>query len=395
VHPPEQDRSPFERLTELSDTATLPNDGLSSRLDDLFRLRAVVDGRILELLAEVGRRESFREDGATSTEAWTAERFSVSTPTARTYAHLAERSEDLPRLAGALHRGEITLDQLRAVADMATPETDADFYAAARTCTVRQLAELARSKVATARAAAGTDVDKPGWLRFSDTFRTVTAQLPPEAYAEVRQCLESRARQRPADTDGEEPWDHRLCEAFLNLIRHAGGTRRQGTPAFVVAHVPLETLKNETSNLVGELERDGFLSASVVRRLACDATVAVAVDDDQGRTMYEGRARRWPNDAQRREIIRRDRHCRFPGCTNVTFTDVHHITPWHVGGATDIDNLVLLCDHHHRRVHGRGWSLQGDPNDVLTFVGPSERAMESRPSPLWTAVTKELSPDSG
>jgi hypothetical protein len=124
-----------------------------------------------------------------------------------------------------------------------------------------------------------------------------------------------------------------------------------------------------------------------VRRIACDATIVVALDDDVGHTMYEGRARRFPTDAQRREIMRRDRHCRFPGCTNVTFTNAHHIKPWKPGGRTDLENLVLLCEHHHRRVHSRQWTMSGDANEELTFVGPTGRVMTSRPSPLWTVVT--------
>ena len=92
--------------------------------------------------------------------------------------------------------------------------------------------------------------------------------------------------------------------------------------------MPIETLLEESSELAGELERGGLLSTDVVRRIACDATIAVAVDDDVGHTMYEGRATRDPTDAQRREVMRRDRHCRFPGCANVTFTNVHHLEPW-------------------------------------------------------------------
>ncbi len=362
----------------------MTNDDLRTRLDDLFRLRAVVDGRILELLGEVGRREAFRDEGATSTEAWTAQRFAVSVPTARTYVHVAELSEDLPCLAGALRRGEITLDKLRVVADVATPETDSELCGHALSCSVRQLAELARSTADRARPA--TTREHAGrWLRFNDTFRTVTAQLPSDSYAEVRAGLEARARRLP--NDGDVPWDQRLCDAFLGLIRRSGHGGRRGTPYFVVAHVPLATLTDESSELAGELERDGLIAADVVRRLACDATIAVAVDDDVGRTMFEGRSRRWPTDAQRREIMRRDRHCRFPGCTNVTFTDVHHIAPWHLDGRTDVDNLVLLCNHHHRRVHSRDWTLAGNANDQLTFVGPSGREMTSVPSPLWTLVT--------
>ena len=162
-----------------------------------------------------------------------------------------------------------------------------------------------------------------------------------------------------------------------------------------MVHVPLATLADASSDLPGELERDGLLSAETVRRMACDATVAVAIDDDVGKTMYEGRARRWPSDSQRREIMRRDRHCRFPGCTNVTFTNVHHIVPWKPGGRTDLDNLALLCEFHHHRVHSRHWTLSGDANATLTFVGPTGRVMRSRPSPLWTAVTGPVATGAG
>jgi hypothetical protein len=169
-----------------------------------------------------------------------------------------------------------------------------------------------------------------------------------------------------------------------------GPTTREASDSryFVVAHVPLETLTDEESTLAGELERDGFISAEVVRQIACDATITVAVDDDVGHTMYEGRALRWPTDAQRREIMRRDRHCRFPGCTNITFTNVHHIQQWKPErGRTDLDNLALLCVHHHGVVHRGAWTMSGDANAELTFVGPTGRVMTSRPSPMWTAVT--------
>jgi hypothetical protein len=47
----------------------------------------------------------------------------------------------------------------------------------------------------------------------------------------------------------------------------------------------------------------------------------------------------------------------------------------------------LLCVHHHHLVHRGDWTMSGNANEELTFVGPSGRVMTSRPSPLWTAVT--------
>ena len=82
------------------------------------------------------------------------------------------------------------------------------------------------------------------------------------------------------------------------------------------------------SELAGDLERGGLIDIQTVRRLACDASIVVAVDDDVGHSMYEGRTRRTPTPTQRREAWRRDRCCRFPGCANSAFADVHHLKWW-------------------------------------------------------------------
>jgi hypothetical protein len=234
----------------------------------------------------------------------------------------------------------------------------------------------------------------------------MTAQLPAEAYAEVRAGLEATARSVPSD--GETRWDQRLADALVAVVRGGGRppTRRpsppRGGPAgehlsggevtpspyLVVAHVPLRSLTDEDSDLAGELEHRGLIDAVVARRLACDAATVVALDDDVGHTMYEGRARRDPTPTQRRELWRRDRHCRFPGCTNAMFVNPHHLRWWKRDrGRTDLDNLALLCEHHHHLVHSKAWKVDGDPNRELSFVGPSGRMMTSRPSPLWTRVS--------
>ena len=171
----------------------------------------------------------------------------------------------------------------------------------------------------------------------------------------------------------------------------ASGPGATGSPNFVVVHVPLDALVDdavEPTELAGELEQDGLIDCETVQRMACDATIAVAIDDDVGHTMYEGRARRFPTDAQRREVMRRDRHCRFPGCTNVTFTNVHHIVPWEPGGTTDLDNLALdvpassSCGAQQRLDH-----VREPPTRNCISSARAGRLMTSRPSPLWTRAT--------
>jgi hypothetical protein len=360
-------------------------------LDDLFRIRNAVDGRIVEKLAEADRQETFRDDGATSTESWAVERFGVSIPTARALTHVAEKIGDLPNLTGALCQGEITFDKLRAVADVATPETERELLDAARECSVRQLAEVAGARRSVPKRGRGAEQHDHRFLRFNDQLRTISIQLPPDSFAETKAAIEAQAKEIPSD--GETPWDQRCCDAFMEKIRSSAGT--DGTvptasPFLVVVHVPVAAFvqnSSVTANLAGDLERHGLIDRKTVQRIACDASLSIAVDDDVGHTMYEGRAQRFPTQAQRREVMRRDRHCRFPDCTNVTFTNVHHIVAWEPGGRTDLDNLALTCLYHHHLVHSGGWSMSGNANEELTFVGPTGRVMTSRPSPLWTRVT--------
>jgi hypothetical protein len=384
------------KLTALSEiplgsaaVANMSAEELEEALEHFYRLKAAAEAGIVEVLGEVQRRESFRRDGATSSEKWQVERFGQSVPSARAYDQVAKRAWDLPHLTRALGQGEISFDKMRALAAVATPETDRELADRARNCTVHELNQLARSLQRPSRAQGQADREARS-LRFNDTFRTMTVQLPPTSYTEVKACIENRAKKIPAD--GETSWDQRQCDAFLGIIRASGGGGGAGrSPYFVVLHTPLAGLIDESgsaSELAGDLERGGLIDIQTVRRIACDATIVVAVDDDVGHSMYEGRTQRTPTPTQRREAWRRDRCCRFPGCANSVFADVHHLKWWkRDAGPTDLPNLCVLCDHHHDLIHLHGWVLTGNANEELTFVGPTGREITSRPSPMWTAAS--------
>jgi Domain of unknown function (DUF222)/HNH endonuclease len=387
-------------------------------MDEAERLGRVISSTIGSLLSTVGeldRREAWRAEGATSSGAWLTQRLGISEATGRLWSQVAERLWDLPHLAQGLRVGALSFDKVRAAVEIATPETDAAVLRQAEECTVRQMVDLVRDSRGTSDERAEAQFDYR-YLRFNDTRRLVSAQLTEDAYAEVRAAVTERARSFPSD--GETRYDQRQADALVDLCRRPGdrlpaglssvgesgtgpktGTGGGGTGSspsrsgwsstsqtssnfLVVAHTDLSLLQGGSGR--AEIERLGLLSGEAIRRLSCDSTVALAIDDAFGHTMFEGRSKRFATQAQRREVQRRDRRCRFPGCANNTFTDVHHVVHWADQGPTDLPNLVTMCDHHHHRLHEGKWRVTGNANGILRFVGPSGRMMTSRPSPLWT-----------
>lgn len=350
-----------------------------------FRVRCSQDAVLTGVCAELDRREEWRATGATSLGAWLVQHLGVSDATARAYAQVSGQVSDLPHLAAGLSEGRLNLDKVRSVLGVAGPESDAQWAEAAAELSFKDLVALVRSKKLPSRPSGRGDEERR-FVRFNDALRTIVAQLPPVSYTAVRSVLEARAEQ--LGSDGETSLDQRLADALVSLLVGSDrGGGASGAAPLVVAHVPFEAWSDPESLLPGELERGGLISADVVERLLCEADVVVALDDALGHTMYEGRAQRFATDTQRREVWRRDRHCVFPGCANVLFTNCHHLEQWSAGGLTDLANLALLCTHHHHLIHSKLWTMSGDANVELTFVGPTGAVMTTRPSRLWAQVS--------
>lgn len=60
---------------------------------------------------------------------------------------------------------------------------------------------------------------------------------------------------------------------------------------------------------------------------------------------------------------------------------VHH---WANGGVTSLDNLVLLCRHHHRLVHEQGFGCERTADGGIRFTNPIgyEIGRTGNPPPL-------------
>lgn len=150
----------------------------------------------------------------------------------------------------------------------------------------------------------------------------------------------------------------------------------------VVLHVEPDTLGADTEAGRSDLEDGTRVSAETSRRLACDASVVRIVHRLDGSILDVGRKTRTIPPALRRALETRDRGgCRFPGC-GVRFCDAHHIRHWADGGATRLDNLILLCRRHHRALHEEGFSVDFGPTGRANFYDRRGRPLPDAPPPL-------------
>jgi hypothetical protein len=85
-----------------------------------------------------------------------------------------------------------------------------------------------------------------------------------------------------------------------------------------------------------------------------------------------GRSKRLFTRHQRRALEHRDRGCIFPGCDRPpSWCVAHHARErWADGSATDLDDGVLMCPHHHRVLHDDGWDVRFAPDGIPELVPP-------------------------
>jgi hypothetical protein len=137
----------------------------------------------------------------------------------------------------------------------------------------------------------------------------------------------------------------------------------------------------------GTLDSGALSDPATVRRWACDADIVPLVLGSKSEPLDIGRRSRLIPDAMRRALNFRDGGCAFPGCTRrPRRCHAHHIETWADGGTTSLDNLTLLCRHHHQVIHHGHWRI--DMIDGLPwFTPPAWIDPERQPRPGGRSAT--------
>jgi Domain of unknown function (DUF222)/HNH endonuclease len=177
--------------------------------------------------------------------------------------------------------------------------------------------------------------------------------------------------------DGDPASEHRpplptTLDAFRRLVEtgwDADVARRpHGQHTTVVVHL-------DVKDTIASLHLGPLLSQADRQYLTCDATCEVWFHRD-GQPIGAGRTTRTINRRLRRALEHRHPTCAVPGCGATRGLHAHHIRHWEDGGATELDNLVLLCPYHHR-LHHRGVITITGPADRLTVTDSAGRTLSS------------------
>ena len=387
------DGSETERVVSANAQAYLAQSPASRHeaISQLSALMAATHAELLDVAYAAELAGDWSDDGATGVVPWLVGQTGVAHPTAREWARVADALQDLPALRAAYASGALSWDQVRHATKFATSVDDDELAELLPGYSANQISVMARQRrpipdpePREAHANRGLS-----WRR--DHRRggfTYQGFLPFEQGAAVNAAIDRHAERAGPDpeTGGWDPIRQRRADALHDLATRAIGADPDPDRATVVIHA-------DATVVDGEVAGNGFLGdvaicQTTVLRSLCDARVEVAVHGPDGATVGVARATQQIPWWLRRQITGRDLTCRFPGCER-QIRQIHHVVHWTDGGETNADNLCGLCWHHHHLVHEGGWTVEGNPDDELAFIGPDRRRrLTSRPQPLRDHVRR-------
>jgi uncharacterized protein DUF222/HNH endonuclease len=363
------------------DLHTLAAESLGDDIKSLLRVGHRIDAEAGRRLHRFDKGQGFASSPALTAQAWVRWQCNLTAATASERVEVSRQMVSLPQTEAAFSQGEISYRHAALIARTASQLGDR-FEPQAETILVTAAKELDPWRLKRVTMHLRHCLEPEGVLndanetydrRFLHLSQTLDGifrldgQLDAEGGAALRTALE--ALMGPPADDDMRTATQRRADALVELARQqldAGALPEvAGQKPHLVVNVDMATLRKEPGSMAAELEWSLPIPAETARRLACDSAITPIID---GRADHTGRV---PAGATRRALVARDRGCRISSCDRPpAWSEPHHIEHWADGGAKTLDNLVLLCRRHHRRVHEEGWKLEWGAERELVAIPP-------------------------
>ncbi len=431
-------------LTDLAfDPDLVPIETLDEEIVSLAARMTAQEYELLSLIRSFDERGGWLKWGSTSCAEWLHWRCDLSLSAAREKVRVAHALNLLPEISAAFATGRLSYSKARALTRVADAHNEAELLSFAlqvSAALVEQRCQQLRNVTSESTRIARRAHERRSLSAFRNGQKntmTVTVELPLEEGELLLNTLDRVLEQGSQSADASTSYRARQADALIALCRDAhtpeqsrkdvtegesctvnadkslrGGigmdnvsqttTSRSSrnaakaasstTPYQVIIHTDASALSGrhtEDPSSEGSAARSD-LPVETVRRLCCDGNVVPISNDAKGHPLHIGRNRRTVSTALKRALLARDRHCRYPSCSHARFVDAHHIEHWAHGGETSLENLMLLCSHHHRLVHEGGFQIVLDistcwdapairpPENSLALTGRKTNSMMRR-----------------
>ena len=413
----------FETLRGAIEAVGGPVD--EAELVELHALTDALAARVAAADAAFAEAGGWQAGGFASMAQWLRLRAGMGRRAATRQATTARRLSAWPTVAAAWRQGRLAGGQVDALVAVVPDrhverfaEGEADLVAALEHLDVIDTVAVARTWVRHADAADPDEGDTSGRgsvgrLHASRTLGGVgvlDGELDAGAYSVVEAALRVARRDDPCPDGRPRPVSERNADALVDISRFfLDHTHTATSPGRQRPHVNLVCDLADLHTAAATSARPGLFDSAQVpalqaalaatgspaaraatldgaevpvafaHELACDAVlhrvlVAGPVIVDHGRAV------RVVTDTQRAALAVRDRGCRHPGCDRPPgWCHAHHLVPWELGGPTDLANLVLVCNRHHRLWHHPRWTVTLHPDTTLTVTAPDGTTHTSPP----------------
>jgi hypothetical protein len=353
-----------------------PIDALDQRILNLCTGINAATYELLVMIREFDERGGCLKWGLECTAKWLAWRCDLSMATAREKVRVAQALKHLRLISESFSTGELSYSKVRSLTRVATMDNEADLVAFALRNTASHVAEYCRElRMGSPQSA---DIAERAFVNRSLRVRrdadrgmiSVSVDLPLEAGELFEKALDKARDDECLKIPDlvDTSWSRRQADAFVTMLKEylqeGVGEAGSGSDNYLVnIHV-------DQSALAGEVGRSS-VPIETVKRLCCDGHAVVMTETKDGEPLSIGRKSRVIPKGIERAVRARDKNvCRFPGCNNHRFVDIHHIEHWADGGETAVNQLMLLCSKHHTLLHEGGFRIDRDFQDSWSFFRP-------------------------
>jgi len=325
-------------------------------------------------LTDEGRR-SGKEAKATENREQICSEFPALEDALATGAASSDHLDVLARLTRNL--SDVERSDLHAVADQIVDSATSD-YVSEFERTTRNMIDDIKTTHTPENEAAELDRQRAesgikSWVDKTSGMHKTLIECDPIRDAAVHSAFEAqlaRLKQQPEHTN--VPFGSLQVDALVAAVSSTepGQARIPEVSLLIDQH---SACHGRHPNTICETSAGTPLPVTTAQRLCCDANIIGITIGPNGEVLNVGREQRTANRAQRRALRAMYRTCAHPHC-QVSFDRcrIHHIIPWAIGGRTDLDQLLPLCEQHHHLVHEGNWQLTMTPDRICTWTRPDK-----------------------